>query len=106
MDVDVVDVAGRGRYEAQSEGLVAGFLEYRDHGQVRELTHTEVEQEFEGEGVGSTLARAALEDVRSRGGHVRPTCGFVAEWIKRHQDYLDVVEPDTQSRVTAPDPPG
>ncbi|MCX2970848.1 MULTISPECIES: GNAT family N-acetyltransferase [Streptomyces] len=100
MDVDVVDVAERERYEAQSDGLVAGVLEYRDHGQIRELVHTEVAGEFEGEGVGATLARSALDGLRAEGRHARPTCVFVAEWILRHQDYLDVVEPDAQARVT------
>ena len=52
-------------------------------------------------GVGSTLVRAALDDVRAQGGSVVPQCPFVRGWIERHQDYADLVV-DSEP-VTAPD---
>ncbi|MFC7573610.1 GNAT family N-acetyltransferase [Klenkia terrae] len=44
-------------------------------------------------GLGGTLVRAALDDVRAAGGTVVPQCPFVAGWIARHPEYRDLVEP-------------
>jgi predicted GNAT family acetyltransferase len=41
--------------------------------------------------VGSTLVRAALDDVRAHGGRVIATCPFVRGWIDRHQEYADLL---------------
>jgi predicted GNAT family acetyltransferase len=54
------------------------------------FTHTEVDPDHEGEGVGSTLVRGALDDARRRGMPVVPRCPFVRAWIERHPDYADV----------------
>jgi predicted GNAT family acetyltransferase len=43
-------------------------------------------------GVGSTLIRSALEDVRRRELRAVPLCPFVASFLKRHPEYEDVVD--------------
>ena len=50
------------------------------------MTHAEVDPSREGRGLGSTLVRGALDDVRARGLKVRPDCPFVADYIARHAD--------------------
>ena len=55
------------RYEAHVDGELAGFAVFRLQGDRIVFTHTEVDDRFEGQGVGSQLARHALDDVRSRG---------------------------------------
>ncbi len=50
-----------GRWEARVDGTLAGFLRYRSVGGRTVLVHTEVDPAFEGRGVGSALARGALE---------------------------------------------
>ena len=55
------------------------------------FTHTEVEDEFEGHGVGSTLARVALDDVRRRGTARCCRMPFIKGWIGKHPDYQDLV---------------
>jgi predicted GNAT family acetyltransferase len=73
-------------------GALAGFLVYRLRGDRIVLVHTEVFPEFEGAGVGSGLARHALEDARSRGLGVVPRCPFVLAYLRRHPEYAaDVV---------------
>ena len=43
-------------------------------------------------GVGSTLAREALDDVRRDGSRkVLPLCPFIKGWIAHHEDYQDLV---------------
>jgi uncharacterized protein len=99
--VEVRDVPDEHRYEAVVDGKRAGLLEYRDAGQDRALLHTEVFDEFEGKGVGGSLARSALDDIRAKEMKVRPFCSFVAGWIRRHPDYLDLVADGYQDRVAS-----
>lgn len=94
MSIEIVDVPELHRYEARSDGAVAGFADY----QMRPgpsptvvFTHTEVSPDFEGKGVGSALARGALDDVRARGGSVVPLCPFIAAFIRGHEEYQDLV---------------
>jgi hypothetical protein len=80
------------RYVAELDGEVAGFAEYQLTDELVVFTHTEVDEKFEGKGVGSTLARFALDDVRAEGTRkVLPLCPFVKGWIGKHPDYQDLV---------------
>jgi predicted GNAT family acetyltransferase len=91
-EIDVVRNEQRHRYEALLDGEVAGFMTYRVGDGTIELVHTEVDDTFEGEGVGSTLVRDVLDGIRREGDRgVIPSCPFVAEWIERHPDYADLV---------------
>lgn len=90
-DVRVEDHPEQSRYEARVGDELAGFADYRSAGGVVDLVHTEVDDAFGGQGVGSALARFALDDVRRSGRSVRPSCWFIAGWIERHPDYADLV---------------
>jgi predicted GNAT family acetyltransferase len=79
------------RYVASLDGNDAGFAAYRISGDVVTFTHTEVDERFEGRGVGSRLARAALDDVRGQGKRVRPLCPFIARYIREHDEYAALV---------------
>ena len=90
-DISVTDHPDRHRYEVSVDGRAAGFAAYRlQPGQIV-FTHTEVEPEFEGGGVGSALARGALDDVRAKGQQAVPLCPFIAAYIDRHPEYEDLV---------------
>lgn len=90
-DAQVVNNADAGKYEISLDGEPAGFAEYRLRDGRVIFTHTEVDSAFEGHGIGSTLARGALDDVRERGLYAVPLCPFIAEYIERHPEYQDLV---------------
>jgi uncharacterized protein len=97
-DPDVRDVAEASRYEARlppngdADGAAAiAFAAYLRHGREIVFTHTEVPPALEGRGVGSRLARAALDDARRHGLTVIPRCPFIAAFIRRHPEYRDLV---------------
>lgn len=93
MSVETTLNEAESRYEAHVDGELAGFAEYVLDGERIIFTHTEVEDRCEGEGIGSTLARFALDDVRARGGlRVVPRCPFIRAWIDRHPEYGDLVK--------------
>lgn len=89
---DITHNSAESRYEARVDGALAGHAAYHVTGEEVIFTHTEVDSAFEGQGVGSALARFALDDVRSHGRYrVIPQCPFIAGWIDRHPDYADLV---------------
>jgi predicted GNAT family acetyltransferase len=91
MAVEVHDNSDEQRYEALVDGVPAGFATYRTQPGLIAFLHTEVEDAFDGHGVGSTLIREALEDARRRGLEVLPFCPFVKSFIAEHREFLDLV---------------
>ncbi|CAL8979398.1 putative protein YjdJ [Cellulomonas sp. T2.31MG-18] len=92
-DIEVRDTAAERRYEARQGETVVGVLLYELDGGLVTFTHTEVDPQAEGTGVGSALARRALDDARASGRRVVPACPFVKAWIDRHREYADLVQP-------------
>jgi hypothetical protein len=90
-EIVVSDAPERRRFEVTVDGELAGFLVYRAREGLIALIHTEVEDGFEGRGLGGRLARFALDQARERGLAVLPFCAFVNDWIKRHREYVDLV---------------
>lgn len=89
--IAVADNAAGERYEIRVDGEPAGFLQYRLRPGLIELVHTEIDEEFEGRGLGSRLISFALDDARDRGLAVLPFCPFVNDYIRRHRRYADLV---------------
>jgi len=91
MSITVTDVPDKERWEARAGQTLAGLAAYRRTDDLVVFTHTVVEDDFAGQGVGGSLAKAALDAAREQGLRVRPDCPFIAEWITRHPDYEDLV---------------
>ncbi|TDD91445.1 N-acetyltransferase [Actinomadura darangshiensis] len=91
MSTEITDNAEQSRYEIRLDGDLAGFAEYEPGEGAVVFTHTEVDSAFEGKGVGSALARGALDDVRQKGLSVVPLCAFIKKWIEKHPGYQDLV---------------
>jgi predicted GNAT family acetyltransferase len=100
MSIEVRDAPDRQRYEVLEDGTLAGFALYLDHDGTRVFTHTEVFPAFEGRGVGSALARAALDDLRASGRTLVARCPFIRGYIERHPDYADLVDAGLAARLT------
>jgi predicted GNAT family acetyltransferase len=88
------------RFELTLDGKTAILTYKLKPGQIV-FTHTEVPKELEGGGVGGKLARAGLEFARERGLQAVPLCPFIAAYIKRHQEYLDLVPFEHRDRILA-----
>lgn len=89
----VTDHPENGRFEIAVDGELAGFAMYHAVGDNLDFTHTEIDDRFEGRGLGSLLIKAALEATRERGMGVLPHCPFVKSYIERHGEYLELVPP-------------
>ncbi len=97
----VTNRADRRRYEITRGDTLIGFAEYVDKGGRGIFVHTEIDPSFGGKGYGSTLIRAALDDVRAHGIRIIPLCPFVAAWIERHPDSADLVDTELLNRIEA-----
>jgi predicted GNAT family acetyltransferase len=95
----------RDRYEALDGDEVVAVLAHGDDDlpaadgaalgvRVRDLRSTVVAPDRSGAGIGSAIVRFALDDIRSLGMRVRPTCWFVRGWIERHPEYQNLLETD------------
>ena len=86
------------RYEIVVAGRAAGFAAYVDRpggeggGQRRVFVHTEIDDNFEGQGLGTVLVKGALADVRASGRRAVAVCPFVAAYVKRHPEEADIVD--------------
>jgi predicted GNAT family acetyltransferase len=90
---DLSNNAGQSRYELKIDGRLAAQAQYRIEGDKMRFTHTVVDPEYEGQGLGSKLAAYALDDVQHRGLKAIPQCKFIAAYIARHeQQYGSLVD--------------
>ena len=102
MNTEVVDRPEAHRYEVLADGEAAGYLEYQlSPGEIL-LIHTEIDEAYEGKGLGSVLVRHVLDDARERGLAVLPLCPFLRSWIGRHEDYLDLVPAKARQKYNLP----
>ncbi|MER7742547.1 GNAT family N-acetyltransferase [Streptomyces sp. NPDC096538] len=92
MTIEIFDSPETHRYEARVDGRLAGFSEYlrTSESGLIVFTHTEVDPKFNGQGVGSALARAGLDAARADGRRVLVVCPFITAWMARHPGYQDL----------------
>jgi len=90
MAISVADNPSANRFELRIDGELAGFASYRRApGQITFL-HTEIDDAYEGQGLGSRLATEVLDAARQRGERVVPRCPFIASFMRDHPEYADL----------------
>lgn len=88
----VEDNEATSRYEVTEGESIVGFARYVRRGGRTIFVHTEVDDDREGEGIGSALVSAALDAERAGERPVVPLCPFVRSYIERHTEYADLVD--------------
>jgi predicted GNAT family acetyltransferase len=83
------------RLEAVLEdGEVAGYSQYhvvRDD--IWSFFHTEVDDRFEGQGIGSRLAGGVMDFLRDHGLRIVPRCHFLRSYMAGHEETHDLLAP-------------
>ena len=79
------------RYELLVDGQLAGIADFHLNGEAVVLPHTEIDPSRRGQGLGAILVQGVLDDVRSAGRTVVPSCWYVAQYIDEHPEHRDLL---------------
>lgn len=90
---DVIDNPAQHRFELpiDDEDEIAAAYYRIENGRVI-LTHTEVPQQFSGQGIGSRLAKGVFDAIRASGRKAVLRCPFMGAFAARHPEYSDIVD--------------
>lgn len=89
---EIINNRSMSRYELPiAEGAVAVAYYALEDGRVV-LRHTEVPNEYSGQGIGKRLAHAVFETLRAEGKRVIAKCPFMASYAARHPEYAAMLD--------------
>jgi N-acetyltransferase len=83
---------GRSRYEATIGADLVGLIDFSERGATVLINHTGTEPIWRNCGIAAKVTRFALDDVRVRGGRVRPLCSYTRSFIRDHPEFADLVD--------------
>jgi len=87
-----------GNFEAFIDGNHAGLMTYTWAGEERFIIdHTEVEEAYNGKGVGKEMLLAAVDFARKNGKNIIPLCPFAKATFQKHEELQDVLVNKTQA---------
>src|SRR4051812_13951927 len=99
---EVVDNELEDRFEIWHGDHLAGFADYRRRAGATIFVHTEIADEFGGKGLGSVLARHALDATVARGEPIVPVCPFISAYLRKPpQSAAHVRWPATEAAAPA-----
>jgi uncharacterized protein len=106
LDVVVSNNEAARRYEVHIGAELAGLTTYLLVDDRVVFTHAEVYPRWEGKGVGTALARGALDDVIASGKLITPKCPFIVDFVRHHPPYVEHVDPAHRHEFEAVAPGG
>ena len=87
---EMIDNAGRSRFEMVQEGMLTHLDYARENDTVR-LLFIQVPRELQGRGFAAVLLRAVLAWAREKNLRVIPVCSYVQIFMRRHPEYDDLL---------------
>lgn len=87
--INVQHNAAAHRFEATVDGHLC-VAEYQQRSGELAFTHTFVPPELRGRGIAEQLVRTALDYARKEHFRVVPECSYVASFIRRHREYVQL----------------
>ena len=92
MEAEVTENPARHRFELPLGGGAIALAYYSMVDGQLVLTHTEVPEEFSGQGIGSRLARGVFDLLRQSGRKAVLKCPFMGHFFATHPEYADIVD--------------
>lgn len=78
-------------FEASENGQKIGHVEFNIVNGIMKITHTEVDKNHTGKGIGIELVKTAVEYARHKNLKVKPLCSYASHVLKK-DDYSDILE--------------
>ncbi|WP_428067617.1 GNAT family N-acetyltransferase [Chryseobacterium gambrini] len=98
IEVKQTNDSKHGNFEAFIDGNHAGLMTYTWAGEERFIIdHTEVEEAYNGKGVGKEMLLAAVDFARKNGKTIIPLCPFAKATFQKHEELQDVLVNKTQA---------
>ncbi|CAD0008279.1 GNAT family N-acetyltransferase [Flavobacterium salmonis] len=92
MEIQQINDTRKGYFEAIEDGKQAGKMTYTWAGDAKLIIdHTEVNEEFNGKGVGKKLVMATVEYARTNNLKIIPLCPFAKSVFDKTEDIHDVL---------------
>ena len=92
MEIQQTNESRKGYFEALEDGKQAGIMTYTWAGDSKFIIdHTEVNEEFNGKGVGKKLVLAAVEYARANDVKIIPLCPFAKSVFDKTEEIRDVL---------------
>ncbi|KRE38843.1 GNAT family acetyltransferase [Janibacter sp. Soil728] len=89
------------RFEVTSDDKVAGFAQFVDHDGRRVFFHTEIGEEFGGQGLAGIVVEEAVTATREEGLTLVAVCPYVKKWLTKHPEHADITSPVTPADLAA-----
>ncbi len=87
--LEIIHNPAESRFETWIDGKLSK-LDYLENGDTIVMTHVGVFPEHRGQGVAGKLTEAALEYAREKSLRVIPVCPYVAAYIRRNPQYVEL----------------
>lgn len=87
--LEIIHNPAENRFETWVDGQLAK-LDYSEDGNTIVMTHVGVPYEFRGHGVAGVITKAGLDYARSKSLRVIPMCSYVAAYIRRNPQYVEL----------------
>ena len=93
MEIEREDQGNSGYFKAVVDGREAGKMTYTRSGDNQiTIDHTEVNSEYQGQGVGKAMVEKSAEYARQENLKIRPQCSYAKKVMERTSDFDDVLE--------------
>ncbi|WP_057936719.1 GNAT family N-acetyltransferase [Algoriphagus resistens] len=93
MEILLKEDGAKGFAMARDKGKRAGIMTYSIAGpELIIIDHTEIEQAYNGKGVGKKLLYKTVEMAREKNRKIIPLCPFAAAMFKKLKDIRDVLK--------------
>lgn len=91
MEYKIVHNESKSRFEATINESVIGLVDYELAGGIMTVPHTEVNTEYEGQGIAGALTKKLLEYAISNNYKIHPICPYTKAYIERHPEYSSLI---------------
>jgi len=79
-------------FYASAQGYEAELAYSRPANDVIDFTHTFVDENLRGQGIGELLAKTALAFAREQKLQIRTSCSFMRGFVAQHPEYQELLE--------------
>ena len=95
-NLEVTHNPAENRFEIWIDGQLSK-LDYNHHDNTIVMMHVGVYPDHRGIGIAGKLTRVALEYAKEKSLRVIPMCSYVAAYIRKHPQYMDLMKPQTEA---------